>query len=129
MESPVGSLTQETISLEQVDDVRIVRFVDDKISDAAQVEKLGRELLALSESCDAPRIVIDFSNVKFFSSLAINKLIVLEKRVRAKGGKIRLSELAPALREVFGFSQLDRLFTIHDLRTDAIQELAKTSKE
>jgi anti-anti-sigma factor len=124
MTGPVGSLPQETIRLEQVGDVLVVRFIDDKISDATQVEKLGRELIALSESCDAPRIVIDFSNVRFFSSLAINKLIVLEKRVRAKGGKIRLSELAPALREVFGFSQLDRLFTIHDLRTDAISELS-----
>ena len=37
-------------------------------------------------------------------------LIVLEERVRARGGKIRLSNLRPEVRDLFSYTNLDSMF-------------------
>ncbi|MEZ6094711.1 MAG: STAS domain-containing protein [Pirellulaceae bacterium] len=113
----------QCIHVENIDDVSVVRFADDKVMDPARIEQLGGELLRLSESQSEPRVVINFSDVKFFSSAAINKLIVLEKKVRAKGGRMRLTNLRPEVRDLFGFTQLDSLFQIYDQQAEAVVEL------
>ncbi len=113
----------QCIKVEQLDDIHVVRFADDKVMDPARIEQLGGELQRLSDSSESPKVIINFSDVKFFSSAAINKLIVLEKRVRAKGGRMRLTNLRPEVRDLFGFTQLDSLFSIHDQQSDAVVEL------
>ena len=59
--------------------------------------------------------------MRFFSSGAINKLIVLEKRVRAGGGKIRLSNMQPEVRDLFSYTNLDQMFDILSNQTEAIE--------
>jgi anti-anti-sigma factor len=88
--------------------------------DPARIEQLGNELREICESEAKPRILLNFAEVKFFSSAAINKLIVIEKRVRAKGGMLRLSDLRPEVRDLFGFTHLDTLFKIHNQQSEAL---------
>lgn len=110
----------ECIKLQSVDDVAVVKFNDEKVVDPARVEKLGTELLSLAENEEQPKLLINFENVRFFSSAAINKLIVLEKRMRAQGGKLKLSNLRPEVRDLFSFTNLDGLFSIKDEEKEAI---------
>ena len=50
-------------------------------------------------------------------SSLLSKLILLQRRVDASHGKLRLCEMTPVLQSVFRTSNLDRLFTINrDLR-------------
>lgn len=113
----------ECIELNNVDEVAVVQFTDEKVMDPARIEQLGKELMQLTETDDNDKVVINFSNVKFFSSAAINKLIVLEKRMRARGGQIMLSNLRPEVRDLFNLTNLDDLFRIEDEQTDAIKTL------
>lgn len=111
----------ECIELEDVKDVSVVKFRDEKVMDPSRIEKLGKELLALvSEEEDSSNVLINFENVNFFSSAAINKLIVLEKRLRATGGQIRLSNLRPEVRDLFSYTNLDSMFEIKDEQAEAI---------
>ncbi len=121
----MGDSRFQCIKVESVDDLSIVRFIDDKVMDPSRIEQLGGELNHLSDTSEAPQLIINFSDVKFFSSAAINKLIVLEKRVKAKGGRLRLTNLRPEVRDLFGFTQLDSLFRIFDQQHDAVVELTK----
>ena len=59
--------------------------------------------------------------MRFFSSGAINKLIVLEKRVRAGGGQIRLSNMQPEVRDLFSYTNLDQMFDILSNQTEAME--------
>ena len=113
----------ECIELDSVEDVSVVKFKDHKVMDPARIEILGKELLSLVDEDDQENMVINFENVSFFSSGAINKLIVLEKRVRARGGKIRLSNLRPEVRDLFSYTNLDSMFDIKDGQTEAIESL------
>lgn len=114
----------ECIELDKVDDVSVVRFKDPKVMDPARIEQLGRELLALADG-SVPHVLINFENVKFFSSAAINKLIVLEKRMRASGGRIMLSNLRPEVRDLFSYTNLDSMFQIKDEQAEAIDSFSE----
>ncbi len=111
----------ECIQLEDVDQISVVRFTDEKVMDPSRIEQLSQELLTLTTEEQRKNLLINFENVKFFSSAAINKLIVLEKRMRAAGGQMRLSNLRPEVRDLFSFTNLDGLFDIRDGQSDAIQ--------
>ncbi|MEQ1903435.1 MAG: STAS domain-containing protein [Pirellulaceae bacterium] len=119
----MGNKNFQCIRTQNVDGLTVVHFVDDKVMDPSRIELLGKELAKLTEEESSPRLIVNFSDVKFFSSAAINKLIVLEKKVRAKGGQTRLTNLRPEVRDLFGFTHLDSLFTIHDSQEDAVVEL------
>lgn len=114
----------ECIELEDVDGVSVVKFRDERVVDPSRIEQMGSELLSLSAD-KRRKLLINFSNVSFFSSAAINKLIVLEKRVRADGGTLKLSNLRPEVRDLFTFTNLDGLFSIVDEQADAIGQLGE----
>ncbi len=111
------------IQLAKKDDAHVVRFLDERVMDAERIELLGRELFSLGQDEPNPRLVLDFSDVRFFSSAAINKLIVMEKRLRARGGRLGLCRLSPTVRDLFGFTHLDELFGIHETEEQALAAL------
>ena len=76
----------ECIELDSVEDVSVVKFKDQKVMDPSRIETMGKELLSLVDADEPENVLINFDNVSFFSSAAINKLIVLEKRIRAQSG-------------------------------------------
>lgn len=115
----------ECIELDSVDEVSVVKFRDQKVMDPTRIEILGKELLSLVDGDDPENVVINFENVSFFSSGAINKLIVLEKRIRARGGQIRLSNLRPEVRDLFSYTNLDSVFDIKDRQSEAIDSLSE----
>ncbi len=110
----------ECIDLENVASVAVVKFKDKKVMDPARIEKLGLELLTLVNTDKSSNVLINFENVNFFSSAAINKLIILEKRVRACGGEIRLSNLRPEVRDLFSYTNLDSIFRIDELQSESM---------
>ena len=118
----------QCIEIDSINDVSVVKLKDEKVMAPAQVETLGAELLSLVESnptedggSTGANVLINFENVRFFSSGAINKLIVLEKRVRAGGGQIRLSNMQPEVRDLFSYTNLDQMFEILSNQTEAIE--------
>jgi len=111
----------ECIELDNVEDISVVKFKDQKVMDPSRIETMGKELLSLVEADDPEHVLVNFENVSFFSSAAINKLIVFEKRVRAQGGKIRLSNLRPEVRDLFSYTNLDSMFEIKNEQSEAIE--------
>jgi len=109
----------ECIKLDDVNSISVVKFTEEKVVDPAKVEKMGTELLSLADD-ESKKLLLNFENVRFFSSAAINKLIVLEKRVREQGGKLRLSNLRPEVKDLFSLTNLDSLFSIMDEQSDAL---------
>jgi anti-anti-sigma factor len=119
--------TFKCLTLEKADGVAFVSLLDEKLADPVRVEQLGREMLALAD-LQPPLIVMSFKGVKFFSSAAINKLIVVERRIKAKNGALILVDLERELRDLFSLSFLDGLFVIREDRTAALAELLPARK-
>ncbi len=110
----------ECISVNESGDVAVVKLTDEKVMDPERIQILGRELLSLPDN-NRERILINMENVKFLSSAAINKLIVLEKRIGKSGGQIKLSNLNPEVRDVFTITNLNSVFDIREEEDEALE--------
>ena len=108
------------LQLTPVGDVTVVRFVDRKILDEANIQELGQELFHLVEDEKRGNLLLNFSSVEFLSSAALGKLITLDKKVKSHGGKLKLSNIRPEIYEVFAITKLNRLFDIKDDEADAL---------
>jgi len=100
------------LDVSKVGGVSVVRFVDRRILDASNIEELGDELFALVEADHLKNLLLNFTGVEFLSSAALNKLIILDKKVKSSGGKLVLCDLRQEIKEVFAITRLDQLFSI-----------------
>jgi anti-anti-sigma factor len=108
------------IDVTQKGEVTVVRFVDRKILDEANIQELGVEMFKLVEQEQRKNLLLNFFNVEFLSSAALGKLITLDKKVKANGGRLKLSNIRPEIYEVFAITKLNKLFDIKDDETDAL---------
>ncbi len=108
------------IEVNEVGDVTVVRFRDRKLIEDIRIQELGQELFALAASAACEKLLLNFSYVEFLSSSALGKLITLDKKIKAAGGALKLSNIRPEIYEVFTITKLDRLFDIRDDEADAL---------
>jgi len=116
----VAMTVHRRIQTSEVRGVTVVSFVDHKILDAANIQELGDELFDLVERDGIKSMVLNFGNVEFLSSAALNKLIILDKKVKSNTGQLRLCQLKPEIQEVFVITRLNQLFEIKDTVDDAL---------
>jgi len=109
------------LDVADVGEVTVVRFNDRKILDATAIEELGGELFALVENENRKNLLLNFTGVEFLSSAALNKLIILDKKVKASGGRLKMCHVRPEIAEIFAITRLDRLFDIRDEEKTALE--------
>jgi anti-sigma B factor antagonist len=102
-----------------VEGITVIRFQDHQLFDERTVREVADQVAAALPNDGRPiRVILDFTNVNLISSSLLSKLILLQRRVDASGGRLRLCEISPILQQVFRTSNLDRLFAIdRDQRT------------
>lgn len=110
----------QRIVVNEVGDVSVVRFRDQKIIDNLNIQELGRELSSLVEVDKRGKLLLNFSAVEFLSSAALGKLITLDKKVKAATGVLKLCQIQPEIYEVFAITKLNRLFEIKEDEADAL---------
>ncbi|MBN2477144.1 MAG: STAS domain-containing protein [Pirellulales bacterium] len=108
------------LEVNEVGDVTVVRFRDQKIIEDINIQELGQEMFRLVEVENREKLLLNFSSVDFLSSAALGKLITLDKKVKASGGVLKLSNIRPEIYEVFAITKLNRLFDIKDDEADAL---------
>lgn len=75
--------------------------------DATQVEKASAVLLALETSC-----TIDFSALDYIASAGLGVLLAAQKRLKARGCSLKLSNPNRHIRDVLHFSGFEHVFEI-----------------
>jgi anti-sigma B factor antagonist len=102
-------------------DVTGGRFRNYKIVEDIDIQEVGEEVFRLIEVDGHVKILLNFTSVIFLSSSALGKLITLDKKMKAHGGTLKLSNIRPDIYEVFAITKLDRLF---DIKKDEAAALA-----
>jgi anti-sigma B factor antagonist len=110
----------QRLEVTEVGDVTVVKFADRKILDESHIHDLGQELFALVEQEQRLKILLNFANVEFLSSAALGKLITLNKKRKAAGADLKLSNIRPEIYEVFAITKLNKLFDIEEDEADAL---------
>ena len=109
------------LEVNEVGDVTVVHFRDQKIIEDLRIQELGQELFQLVETEKRKKLLLNFASVDFLSSAALGKLITLDKKVKLNSGAMKFCNIRPEIYEVFAITRLNRLF---DIKRDEADGLA-----
>ncbi|UCC48188.1 MAG: STAS domain-containing protein [Gemmatimonadota bacterium] len=105
--------------ISQHNDVTIVEVTGQLI--VANRQDLKDDVLKLLDS-GSRKFLIDFRDTAYIDSSGLGVLVSLSKKIREKGGEMRLSNLNEDLRTLFELTKLDTLFHIADTRDQALKD-------
>ena len=112
---------RQRLVVEDIGDVTVVNFVDKKILDEQNIQVIGEQLFSLVDELGRRKILLNFGNVEYLSSAALGKLITLNKKVNAVGGRLILCNIDQQIYEVFEITKLNKLFNIQKEEQTALQ--------
>ena len=108
-----------TIEQTQVGD-KIVLHVAGRM-DAENAVQFERQC----ESCISEgftSLVIDLGDLTYVSSMGLRSFVAAAKKLRDKGGDLRICRLTGLVRQVFEITRLNQLFPPHDSVESALME-------
>ncbi|MDQ3778662.1 MAG: STAS domain-containing protein [Actinomycetota bacterium] len=76
----------------------------------------------------AKDVVVDFSNTTFIDSTTLGVLVGGVKRLRTNDGQLSLVSSDRNITKIFEITGLDRVFTIHGSRADAVSALGSATQ-
>jgi anti-sigma B factor antagonist len=76
----------------------------------------------------AKNVVVDFSDTTFIDSTTLGVLVGGVKRLRTNGGQLSLVCSDRNITKIFEITGLDRVFTIHATRNEALSTLTSASQ-
>lgn len=107
------------LNVSEMEHCVIVNFADRKVMGDLLISQLQRELFALVDQ-RKHRIVLNFSNVEYLASTALDMLIDLQQKLRSLG-KLAMCCIDGAIQEVLHITKLDKYFTIFAEEQPAIE--------
>ena len=72
---------EDLFELQQHGDVTVIRFTESRILDSGVIQQLGDSLFRIVDEEGASKLVVNLAEVSFLSSAALNRLILLKKKV------------------------------------------------
>jgi anti-sigma B factor antagonist len=109
--------------IDQEGGVTLVTFTPQDLVQADDIEEVGRQLINLVENFSTSRLVLDLRHVTRLSSLLLGKLIALNHRVQAAGGRLALCNVNQKVHDVFRSVNLLQSFPIYASEMDARRSL------
>ena len=99
----------------------VVDFSRESLLDPLEVGEAEKDLRALVESLDTPRLILSFADVTRLSSMMLGVIVKVKMWVASKGGVLKLAAMSPHVAEIFQLTKLDVAFDIHPTAADARQ--------
>jgi anti-sigma B factor antagonist len=109
------------LEVEDCGEITVVNFIDKKILDEQNIQKIGEDLFSLVDELNRKKILLNFGNVEYLSSAALGKFITLNKKVQTAGGKLVMCNINDDIFEVFEITKLNKLFNIQKDEQTALQ--------
>jgi len=110
------------LSVKEVNGVAVVDFVNSQLMFATEVvQEIGDELNGLLKDHGYTKILLDFRNVQYLSSMMLAKLAKLEQQIAQAKGQLKLCGVGPILKDTFRIGHFERLFSVYDDAESALR--------
>ncbi len=107
------------IEINCLQDRVVVAFKSAQVSGAEGIADACSKILDYIDKNNPKLVIIDFEEVKFFSSQVLGMLLNLKGRLEKRGGKLLISSINPQLYRVFRITNLDKIFRFFPDRESA----------
>ena len=103
--------------------VLIAVVAAERMTDMDAVDTFNDALLKLLDTEKSVSWVLDFQNVTFMVTPAINTLVTAARKIRERGGRLALTGLNENIAQVFSLMRLDEVFLITGDVDEAVEAL------
>jgi anti-anti-sigma factor len=117
MSKPHGS---HWLEREDVGEVTVVRLKTPRVLDDDTIQTVFDPIYALV-GLGRSLLVLNLRAVEFLPSLALGKLVMLNRKAQAANGRLALCHLTPPVEEVLESTHLKTLLNCHATEEDALQ--------
>jgi anti-anti-sigma factor len=101
--------------------IAVVRFTTTVLRDDRIIRNLFDQIDEQLVAAGRSRIVMNFGGLEAFASYAIGRLIALNDRLPAQGGRLALCSLAPLVNEIIDIMKLRKRFQIYSTEREALE--------
>jgi anti-anti-sigma factor len=91
----------------------VVRFKTQTLHNDDDTRAIFDHIYGLVDDVGRTQILLNFGTVDYLASLALGKLVMLNRKVLGAGGRLALCNLQPPVREVLELTHLNDLFNIY----------------
>jgi anti-sigma B factor antagonist len=103
---------RQRLEIENTGDVTVVKFVDKRILDDHNVQAIGKELFSLVEDQGRRKLLLNLTHVEYLSSAVLGKLIRLNKRLKAAGGRLVFCNIRAEVYDVLETTKMHHVFEL-----------------
>jgi anti-anti-sigma factor len=114
---------------EDLGDLTVVRFRTRGLTEDDNTRELFDQLYALVEDMGRKNLLLNFDAVEYMASLALGKLVMLNKKIQLAGGWLGLCALGATVRQLFEVTHLNDLFLIYADEAQALQAVPVAESE
>jgi len=112
---------RRTFSVKELGPVTLVTFSVPALLEEEDVRMTAQQLAGLMDGSGCQQVVINFASVERLTSRMIGVLLSLSRKVQAKGGRLVLCGLRPALREIFEVMKLEDMLPAYETPEEALE--------
>jgi anti-sigma B factor antagonist len=105
-------------------DIAVVSFGAPTIDALSGIDDMTNRLRAYIGTEKPNKMVVDFTDVRFFTSQMLGVLVDVWRRLRDYGGRLLICGINPQLNRVFRITNLDRIFEFYPDRDAAVSALS-----
>jgi len=113
------------VNITKEGDVAVIGFADASITDPERINNTASSIHDYIKRNKPRFVVVDFGNVKFFSSQVLGLILNIRKHLGQNDGKVVISAIDPKLYRVFRITNLDKIFEFYTDKDKAIEALEK----
>jgi anti-sigma B factor antagonist len=109
---------------EDIGDVTVVRLKTPKRLDEEVIRDVFEPVYSLVSEVGRKQLVLNLAAVEQFPSVAVGKLVLLNRKVQAVDGRLAVCGLTPAVRQSLESTHLLDLFTSYETEEEAVKSFA-----
>jgi len=102
-------MADEDLTVTSRGKISVVTFHAATVLDISTSEVVRKQLLKLADSPPPPKIIVDFSAVRFLASRMLGVLVELSRRAETGKGRVVITGLHGDVSKIFQVTKLSRL--------------------
>lgn len=123
------------VSIEYAQNAAIATLMCPEVLSDADIEKLQDSIVPLIMTKGDINLILDFTNVRMISSMALGFLLKLRKQIQQRNGQLKICGISKKVTssasdtyiyEILKVVQLDTIFDICENVTEALESLPQT---
>ncbi len=105
---------------EDVGDVTVVRLKLARVGDEDALA-LFKQIYSLVDDMGRRNLVLSLGPVEYLPSMALGKLVMLNRKAQAAQGRLALCQLSEGVAEILELTHLNEIFSIYPTEEDAVR--------